>query len=135
MMALRQTYLSMKKKLPANAEVVLVMHGRGNDELAPSKELLDDFNRHKKQFREDSGYPTAFHYAWDVCDYEKRFREMILSRPMALERLKMLSEASRTKDIFLVCYEGKDKPCHRRLLLKIAKEQFGADVDERPFEP
>ena len=124
----------MKKKLPANAEVVLVMHGRGNDELAPSKELLDDFNRHKKQFREDSGYPTAFHYAWDVCDYEKRFREMILSRPMALERLKMLSEASRTKDIFLVCYEGKDKPCHRRLLLKIAKEQFDADTDERPFE-
>ena len=134
-MALRQTYLSMKKKLPTNAEVVLAMHGRGNDELAPSKELLDDFNRHKKQFREDSGYPTAFHYAWDACDYEKRFRDLILSRPMALERLKTLSEASRTKDIFLVCYEGKDKPCHRRLLLKIAKEQFGADVDERPFEP
>ncbi len=125
----------MKKKLPADAEVVLVMYGRGNDELAPSKELLSDFNRHKKRFRDDSGYPTAFHYAWDACDYEKRFCELILSRPEALERLRKLSEASRTKDIFLVCYEGKDKPCHRRLLLKIAKEQFDAAVDERPFEP
>jgi len=40
-MALRQTYLSLKDKLPAGAEYVLVMRRRGNDELAPSKELLD----------------------------------------------------------------------------------------------
>lgn len=35
-MALRQTYLSLKKVLPKEAETVLVMRGRGNDELAPS---------------------------------------------------------------------------------------------------
>ena len=40
-MALRQTYLSLKNKLPRDAEVVLGMRGRGNDELTPSKELLE----------------------------------------------------------------------------------------------
>ncbi len=40
-MALRQTHLSLKNKLPAGAEYVLVMRRCGNDELAPSKELLD----------------------------------------------------------------------------------------------
>ncbi|MBN1858301.1 DUF488 family protein [Candidatus Bipolaricaulota bacterium] len=134
-MTLRQTYLSMKKKLPADAEVVLVMHGRGNDELAPSKDLLSDFNRRKAEFRADLGYATAFHYAWNACEFESRFRELILSNPASMARLQRLAEVSRKKDIYLVCYEGEDKPCHRKLLLQIAKEQFGADVDEKPFEP
>ncbi len=134
-MALRQTYLSMKKKLPADAEVVLVMRGRGNDELAPSKELLSDFNRHKEEFKPGSSYPTAFHYAWDACDYERRFRERVLSDPASMARLRAIAEASRNKDIFLICYEGEDKPCHRKLLLQIAEEQFGANVDAKPFEP
>ena len=30
-----------------DAEYVLVMHGRGNDELAPSKELLDEFKKRR----------------------------------------------------------------------------------------
>lgn len=125
----------MKQKLPTNAEVVLVMHGRGNDELAPSKRLLDDFNRHKAEFKPGSGYATAFHYAWEACDYERRFRELILSNPASMARLNELAEASRDRDIFLICYEGEGKPCHRRLLLQIAEEQFGATVDDRPFEP
>jgi hypothetical protein len=35
----------MKKYLPPDAETVLGMRGRGNDELAPSKALYDDFKR------------------------------------------------------------------------------------------
>ena len=49
-MALRQTYLSMKDKLPSGSEAILVMRGRGNNELAPSKELLNEFNALKKGY-------------------------------------------------------------------------------------
>ena len=134
-MALRQTYLSMKDKLPAGAEVVFVMHGRGNNELAPSKELLDEFNDWKAKFVPGQGYETAYHYAWDKSNYEARFRAQIAANPKSAARLRDLAERAKTRDIFLICYEGYDKPCHRKLLLEIAKEQFGALVDPTPFVP
>lgn len=135
-MALRQTYLSMKAKLPEGAKTVLVMRGRGNDELAPSKELLDDFNRFKKEFQDGlDGYHDPYTYAWDKSNYEERFRKQILNNPKAMERLAALAKEAKDKDIFLICYEGEDKPCHRKLLLKIAKEEFDADIDPTPFKP
>ncbi len=135
-MALRQTYLSLKKKLPNDAEVVLVMRGRGNDELAPSKELLDDFKRQEAECAKSAKDSTeAAWCAYEAVDYERRFRELIGGNPTSLERLKRLSEESRERDVFLICYEGEDKPCHRKLLLKIAQEQFGAEVDSSPLLP
>jgi uncharacterized protein YeaO (DUF488 family) len=134
-MALRQTYLSLKDKLPAGAECVLVMRGRGNDELAPSKPLLDEFNSWKEKFVPDQGYKTAIHYAWDKSSYEVRFRSEIAANPAAQARLKALSELAKTRDVFLICYEGYDKPCHRNLLLQIAEEEFGAGVDRTPYLP
>lgn len=134
-MALRQTYLSMKSKLPAGADAVLVMHGRGNDELAPPKELLDEFNAWKAKFRTESGYETAFHFAWAKTDYEQRFRAHVLGNPQAVEKLRSLAERAKTRDVFLICYEGEDKPCHRKLLLEMAKDRFGADVDPSPWTP
>jgi len=135
-MALRQTYLSMKKHLPSDAQVVLVMRGRGSDELSPSKALLDDFNRWKAQCSVTKSNPAqVYECAWEASQYERRFREQILQSPRSMERLEQLSNESRDKDIFLICYEGEDKPCHRRLLLDIAEERFGAIVDRRPFAP
>jgi uncharacterized protein YeaO (DUF488 family) len=134
-MALRQTYLSLKGKLPAGAECVLVMRGRGNDELAPSKILLDEFNSWKERFAPDQGYKTAIHYAWDKSSYEARFRAEIAGNPTARARLQTLTEHAKARDVFLVCYEGYDKPCHRNLLLQIAEEEFGADVNRTPYLP
>ena len=134
-MALRQTYLSLKKALPEGAEYVLVMHGRGNDELAPSQELLDEFNDWKAKFRPGEGFDNAYDYAWEKSDYERRFRAMIDANPKSLARLEALAERSKTHDVFLICYEAYDKPCHRKLLLKIAEETFGAIVDHEPFVP
>ncbi len=134
-MALKQTYLSMKKKLPADAEAVLVMRGRGNDELAPSEELFREFNELKKQFRPGCGYESEVHYAWEKSDYERRFRAQIKGDPKALARLKELTERSKNRDVFLICYEGDDKPCHRRILLQIARDEFGAVVDPSAFRP
>jgi len=132
-MALRQTYLSMKSKLPADTEGVLVMRGRGNDELAPTETLLNDFNKHKKHFARGCGYESEVHYAWEKSDYERRFRAQIRGDPRALARLKELTGRARERDIFLICYEGDDKPCHRKLLLQMAEEEFGAVVDPAPF--
>ena len=135
-MALRQTYLSMKKRLPNNAEAVLVMRGRGNDELAPSKELLDDYKRQEAECAKTA--KDSIEAAWcayEAVDYERRFRALIEGRPASLERLRRLSEESRERDIFLICYEGEDKPCHRKLLLEIAEEEFGAEADFSPFPP
>lgn len=134
-MALRQTYLSLKDKLPGGTECVLVMRGRGNDELAPSKALLDEFNSWKERFAPGQGYETAIHYAWEKSGYEKRFRAEISANPAARARLLALTERAKTHDVFLVCYEGYDKPCHRNLLLQIAEEEFGAGVDRTPYLP
>ncbi len=134
-MALRQTYLSMKKKLPADAEAVLVMRGRGNDQLAPSRELLDEFTRLKAEYSPESGHPSAVHYAWDKCNYEKRFLAQIRGSKRSMDRLRELSEKAKSKDIVLICYEGEDKPCHRRLLLQIASQDLGAVLDPTPYVP
>jgi len=135
-MALRQTYLAIKAKLPKGVEVILVMRGRGNDELAPSEELLDDFNHHKRKFRDGAdGYSDAYHYAWEKSNYESKFRNEILSNHKSVKRLKELSELSKEKDVFLVCYEAEDKPCHRKILLKIAEEEFRANVNYEPYFP
>jgi len=133
-MALRQTYLSMKKHLPEDSETVLVMRGRGNDELAPSKALLEEFNRWKAECSKTVSDPVeAYKCAWKRSDYERHFREQVFSNPASMNRLKDLAEESRDKDIFLICYEGEDKPCHRKLLLQIAEEQFAGTVDPSPF--
>jgi uncharacterized protein YeaO (DUF488 family) len=134
-MALRQTYLSLKKALPEGAEYVLVMRGRGNDELAPSKELLDEFNDWRARFQPGQGFETEHDFAWAKSDYERRFRAQIEGNPKSQARLRDLAEQSRTKDVFLICYEAYDKPCHRKLLLRIAEEEFGAVVDPTPFLP
>ena len=107
-MALRQTYLSRKKTLPVDAEVVLVMRGRGNDELAPSKDLLDDFKREEAECAKTAKNATeAAWCAYNAVDYERRFCELIESNPASRERLKRLSEESRARDIFLIWFLAK----------------------------
>jgi len=134
-MALKQTYLSLKDKLPKGAGSVLVMRGRGNDELAPSRELLEDFNRFKEQFANQPGYPTAFHYAWERSHYAQRFTAQIKTSPAAMAKLKGITARARSQDVYFICYEGYDKPCHRKLLLEIAEKELDAVVDYAPFEP
>jgi len=134
-MALKQTYLSLKDKLPEGSEAILVMRGRGNDEFAPSRELLEDFNHHKQAFSNQPGFPTAFHYAWKRSDYERRFKLQVKSNPSAMTRLRELAQRAGTHDIYFVCYEGYDKPCHRKLLLEIAQQELHAEVDYSPYLP
>jgi uncharacterized protein YeaO (DUF488 family) len=116
---------------------VLVNRGRGNDELAPSDELFALYNatREKLEPAPGKGTAEAHNQAFLDKEYEKRFREQILGDPSAMARLEKLSRAAESRDIYLVCYEGSQKACHRRILMRIAEESFGARVQVQGVEP
>jgi len=92
-------------------------------------------DRLKGCFSPASGFESPIHYAWAKSNYAERFLAQIRKSKEAMARLRSLSERSRSHDVFLVCYEGYDKPCHRKLLLEIAEKEFEAEVDYAPFLP
>ncbi|MHB8764366.1 MAG: hypothetical protein ACYDA8_08545 [Deferrisomatales bacterium] len=53
----------------------------------------------------------------------------------ALARLAELAARAAGEDLYLVCYEGPAKACHRRVLLRLAEERFGAPVAVTGAEP
>jgi hypothetical protein len=116
---------------------VLVNRGRGNDELAPSDELFNEYNTTRAGLEPTlgKGSPEAHNQAFIDMQYEKKFREQISEDSTALARLEELSRRGETEDIFLVCYEGPLKACHRRILMRIAEESFGASVAVEGVEP
>ena len=116
---------------------VLVNRGRGNDELAPSEELFALYisAREKLEPTLGKGSAEAHNQAFLDAGYESRFREQILRDPNAMARLEDLSRAAEKEDIYLVCYEGPPKACHRRILMRIAEESFGTRVVIEGVEP
>jgi hypothetical protein len=116
---------------------VLVNRGRGNDELAPCETLFRDFDSRKKQLERDlgKGSAEAHNQAFVGCDYERRFRQQVAADPRALARLEEFARNAERGDVYLVCYEGPTKACHRRILLRIAEECFGAQVAIAGVEP
>jgi len=81
--------------------------------LAPSRELLSEFNRLKKKFRRER--------AWELSGYEERYKREILSNPRAMAKLREIKELARTRSVRLICYE-KNPPCHRFILMKLIEE-------------
>jgi uncharacterized protein (DUF488 family) len=135
---LREIGLSemVKKGIPRD-QCVFVARKRGNDDLAPSDELFQDFDKRKKALerRLGGGSIEAHNQAFIESEYEKRFRAWITSSPEALKKLEEIWTTARHRDVFLVCYEGPLKACHRRILLRIAEERFGAEVRIEGVEP
>lgn len=135
---LREIGLSeMNKKGIAKEDCVFVARKRGNDELAPPGDLFNDFDKGRKRLEKEFGKGSveAHNKAFLDCDYDRRFRKYILGNPEALEKLEQICERSRKGDVYLVCYEGSAKACHRRILLRIAEERFGAKVIVDGAEP
>ncbi len=92
-------YLAKYNDYPDDEDKILVMRGRGNDELAPSKELLNDYKNDDISWHE----------------YVKRFyKEM--ERQESKDRIQKIAErVNEGEKIRLICYE-KNYPCHRFLL-------------------
>lgn len=135
---LREAGLSemVRKKIP-KGQCVFVARKRGNEELAPADEIFNDFRRKKTALEEryGKGSVEAHNEAYLSCDYESRFRDQIMRNPEALKKLENISQRAQKEDVFLVCYEGSSKACHRRILLRIAEERFGAKVSIQGVEP
>jgi len=81
--------------------------------LAPSQELLSEFNRLKKRYGRER--------AWELSGYEERYKREILSDPKAMAKLREIKELARTRNVRLICYE-KNPPCHRFILMKLIEE-------------
>ena len=81
--------------------------------LAPSQELLSEFNRLKKRYGRER--------AWELSGYEERFRREILSNPKATAKLREIKELAKNRRVRLICYE-KNPPCHRFILMKLIEE-------------
>ena len=101
-------YLAKITSYPSNEEHVLVMRNRGNNELAPSENLLQQWK---------NGDIT-----WN--EYTKRFKSE-MENPESQTRLaKIAEQVASGKDVRLICYEGEDKPCHRHILASLVKEKL-----------
>jgi uncharacterized protein YeaO (DUF488 family) len=81
--------------------------------LAPSQELLGEFNRLKRMYGRER--------AWELSRYEERFKREILNNPEAMAKLKEIRELAKNRSVRLICYE-KNPPCHRFILMKLIEE-------------
>lgn len=99
-------------------------------ELAPDRELLDEFIARRKSLTQD-GYTDldAHNRAFEDVDYPARFIAQIEGNPDAMARLGELVREDKAREVVLVCYCGPGKACHRHLLLDLAAQHFGATVD------
>ncbi len=135
---LRETGLSetQKKGIPRE-RCIYVARRRGNDDIAPSEELYREFDERKKTLEKEHGKGSdrAHNQAFLDCRYEVRFREGIVGSPEALKKLGEIALRAKAEDLYLVCYEGPSKACHRRILLRIAEERFAAKVVVEGVEP
>ncbi|KXA96939.1 hypothetical protein AKJ38_02265 [candidate division MSBL1 archaeon SCGC-AAA259I14] len=123
--SVRDGYLAKLDDYPDDEEKIFVMRGRGNDELAPSEELLSDY----KELEEKHGNRWE---AWNRCRYEPRFREE-MKREKSRERIeKIAEEVASGKRVRLICYE-KNRPCHRFILKQLIGEEV-TKILVAPFE-
>lgn len=134
---LKETYKAIASREAKEGDVLIdVTLSSGEKVLAPSAELLDDFKNAEHNLKEKCflGDVAAHNRAFEVADYEKRFRKQIENNGEALARLREIVELSRQKNVWLVCFEGRKKKCHRHILLEICKERFGAEVEGDDFD-
>ena len=116
-MTLRETYIAVMGRVEGVKLLVTRLYPRGISRvhfdrwlptLAPSQELLADW-KHRL-------------ITWD--EYTERFRQEILGSVEALAALRHIIELAEARDVYLICWE-KEPPCHRFLLLDLARELSG----------
>ncbi len=100
--------------------------------LGPPESLLEECKRVEANF-EDRGYAetAALNAAWEEVDFARRYRDYLDSDEAPNPALNDLSNRlGDGETVVLVCYEGDDKRCHRRIL----REQLGGASTARSQE-
>ena len=101
-------YLAKIKSYPSHEEHILVMRNQGNNELAPSEELLNKWKNGEINWKE----------------YKEVFLEE-MKNPESQARLQKIAEkVAEGKDVRLICYEAEDKHCHRHISKSLVEEKL-----------
>jgi len=119
---IKETYLAKLKETRQeypNATFIRVNRS-ANKLLAPSALLLNDFTRAKRYYEHNA--------AFELVDYTVRFRRQIIRSNDSMAELFKISLRAKEHTIFFVCFEGMQKACHRRILMRICESEFGAKV-------
>ena len=135
---LKEASISEMNKLQIPRERrIMVNRGRGNDCLAPAEDLYAEMAAIKAQLESTlgKGSAEAHNRAFIACRYEAHFRQQIDATPEALELLEEIASRAKIEDLYLICYEGATKACHRRILMRIIEERFGVEVEIVGVEP
>lgn len=93
-----------------------VMRNRGNNQVAPTKEMVDQMLRDKKLFEEFGEWKTR---GMSACwpHYQKKYLRLLESE-QAQNWMRRVAAESLMRDVVLVCYEKDHVHCHRRLLVQ-----------------
>jgi hypothetical protein len=114
--------------LPSGARRVSVMRaGAGGIKiLAPSNELVAEFQARKRALVRAGAAPDAAHSAAHRdMGYRGRYIAELRARAGALPALRQLIAEARTGDVFLMCmcaYRTRGRACHTYALLDLARE-------------
>jgi len=89
-------------------------------DLAPSKELLNDFMNELKRLKDtDMSNEKKVKLAWNISKYESRFRREMTHSSDAMRELRRIAGLAKTKEVILICHEPKDDYCHRRIVKEL----------------
>jgi uncharacterized protein YeaO (DUF488 family) len=87
-------------------------------ELGPPAALLDAVQERRERLKTGGMCDEGAHNAaWDEVEFERRYAEYLDSDGDARAAIESLADrVARGESLALVCFEGPNKACHRRLL-------------------
>jgi uncharacterized protein YeaO (DUF488 family) len=94
-----------------------VMRNRGNNEVAPSKQLLEHYKNRLVHLTAIEAWPT----------YAEHYMHEILTRHNAIDWMEKRAGEAKIGNILLVCYEKDSAHCHRRLLAEETARRSGVE--------
>lgn len=94
--------------------------------LGPPEALLEEAKDRTEELKRrgmcDEGAHNA---AWEETDFARRYREFLDADDTAHDALDNLAaRVDDGEDVWLVCFEGDGKRCHRHTLLEHIRERF-----------
>ncbi|WP_436910902.1 DUF488 family protein, N3 subclade [Halosimplex marinum] len=93
-------------------------------ELGPPESLLSEAKERQEDFRRQGLCDEEAHNAaWGEVDFEARYREHLASGAAAEALTGLAERVADGESVALVCFEGDDKRCHRRILDDVVRER------------
>jgi uncharacterized protein YeaO (DUF488 family) len=94
-------------------------------DLGPPEELLAETKEVQERFELEGMCDEGAHNAaWEETNFAARYREYVRESEAVDDRLASLADrVTDGQTVVLVCFEGEDKRCHRRLLVDELRER------------